>query len=121
MVNTDNGPIDKLALRSINDIEEYWQAVYKDSLKGSYNPPSKLVSYDSTDRSSPTVCHNQTYKLVNAFFTLSATVQALSFYWGFRSGEERRPVPRRWDLLLPRWLLIAVLVGIVVFLYLIPH
>jgi predicted metalloprotease len=69
VVNTDNGAIDKLSLLSINDIEEYWQAVYKDSLKGSYNPPSKLVSYDSTDRDSPSVCHNQTYKLVNAFFT----------------------------------------------------
>ncbi len=69
VVNTNNGPIDKLALLSINDIEEYWQAAYKDSLKGSYNPPSKLVSYDSTERNSPVVCHNQTYKLVNAFFT----------------------------------------------------
>ncbi len=69
VVNTNNGAIDKLALLSINDIEEYWQAAYKDSLKGSYNPPSKLVSYDSTDRNSPVVCHNQTYKLVNAFFT----------------------------------------------------
>jgi predicted metalloprotease len=69
VVNTDNGPIDKLSLLSINDIEEYWQAHYTESLKGTYSPPAKLVSYDSNDRHGPVVCHNETYKLVNAFFT----------------------------------------------------
>ena len=34
VVNTDNGPIDKLSLLSVNDIEEYWQGVYSESLKG---------------------------------------------------------------------------------------
>jgi predicted metalloprotease len=69
VVNTDNGPIDKLSLLSINDIEEYWQSVYSQSLKGSFIPVGKLVSYDSDNPNSPVVCHNDTYKLVNAFFT----------------------------------------------------
>ena len=69
VVNTDNGPIDKLSLLSVNDIEDYWKSVYSQSLKGTFLPVGKLVSYDSNSPSSPIVCHNETYKLVNAFFT----------------------------------------------------
>jgi predicted metalloprotease len=69
VVNTNNGPIDKLSLLSINDIEEYWKSVYSDSLKGTFVPVGKLVSYDSDNRNSPIVCHSETFKLVNAFFT----------------------------------------------------
>ena len=69
VVNTDNGPLDKLSLLSMTDIQEYWKSVYSQSLKGDFLPVGKLVSYDSNDPSSPTVCNNQTYKLVNAFFT----------------------------------------------------
>jgi predicted metalloprotease len=69
VINTDNGAIDKLSLLSVNDIEEYWKSTYDQSLKGTFLPVAKLVSYDSNDPSSPIVCHNETYKLVNAFFT----------------------------------------------------
>lgn len=69
VVNTDNGPIDKLALLSINDIEDYWKSVYSESLKGTFIPVAKMVSYDSDNPNSPIVCHSETYKLVNAFFT----------------------------------------------------
>ncbi len=69
VVNTDNGAINTLALLSVNDIEEYWKSAYSQSLKGTFVPVAKLVSYDSTDPNSPIVCHNDTYKLVNAFFT----------------------------------------------------
>ena len=69
VVNTDNGAIDRLSLLSVNDIEEYWKSVYGESLKGTFVPVGKLVSYDSNSPSSPIVCHNDTYKLVNAFFT----------------------------------------------------
>jgi predicted metalloprotease len=69
VVNTDNGPIDKLSLLSINDIEEYWQSVYSQSLKGTFVAVGKLVSYDSNNPNSPIVCHTDTYKLPNAFFT----------------------------------------------------
>ncbi len=69
VVNTDNGAIDKLALLSINDIQDYWKSVYSQSLKGTFVPVGKLVSYNSDDPNSPIVCHEETYKLVNAFFT----------------------------------------------------
>lgn len=69
VVNTNNGPIDKLSLLSVNDIEEYWKATYSESLEGTFLPVGKLVSYDSNDPNSPIVCHSETYQLVNAFFT----------------------------------------------------
>ncbi|OBI41903.1 peptidase [Mycobacterium sp. E796] len=69
VINTDNGPIDRLSLLSINDIEDYWKSVYSDSLKGTFIPVAKMVSYDSDNPNSPIVCHSETYKLVNAFFT----------------------------------------------------
>jgi predicted metalloprotease len=69
VVNTNNGPIDKLALLSINDIEEFWKANYKEPLKNSYKPVDKFVSYDSNDPNSPIVCRSETYENVNAFFT----------------------------------------------------
>jgi predicted metalloprotease len=69
VVNTDNGTIDKLSLLSINDIQEYWQSVYSQSLKRTFVPVGKMVSYDSDNPNSPIVCHSDTYKLVNAFFT----------------------------------------------------
>ncbi|ORV35458.1 peptidase [Mycobacterium conspicuum] len=68
VVNTNNGPIDKLALLSINDIEEYWKAVYSQSLRGTFRAVDKFVSYDSDDPNSPIVCRRKTYKFVNAFF-----------------------------------------------------
>src|SRR5271166_4765400 len=52
VVNTNNGPIDKLSLLSVNDIEEYWKGAYSQSLKGTFTPVAKLVSYDSNDRNS---------------------------------------------------------------------
>jgi predicted metalloprotease len=69
VINTDNGQIDKLSLQSVTDIEEYWKSAYGQPLKGTFTPVAKLVSYDSNDPSSPIVCHEETYKLVNAFFT----------------------------------------------------
>ncbi|MDT5146393.1 MAG: hypothetical protein QOC58_1038 [Mycobacterium sp.] len=69
VVNTDNGAIDKLSLLSVTDIQDYWKSVYSQSLKGTFVPVGKLVSYNSDNPNSPIVCHNETYKLVNAFYT----------------------------------------------------
>ncbi len=76
VVNTDNGAIDQLSLLSVNDIEEYWKSVYGQSLKGTFVPVGKLVSYNSKDPASPIVCHDDTYKLVNAFYTLRCNLIA---------------------------------------------
>ncbi len=67
--NTDNGDVDKLALLSINDIEQFWKRAYGPPLTGSFKPVKTLVSYDSTSRRSPLICHNRTFKEPNAFFT----------------------------------------------------
>jgi predicted metalloprotease len=67
--NTDGGAVDTLALLSINDIEEYWKQAYGQPLEGGFTPVEELVSYDSDDPNSPTVCFNKTYHNVNAFFT----------------------------------------------------
>jgi predicted metalloprotease len=67
--NTDNGDVDKLALLSINDIEQFWKQTYGPPLTGSFKPVKTLVSYDSTSPRSPAVCRNKTYKEPNAFFT----------------------------------------------------
>lgn len=69
VVNSDHGTIDTLSLLSLNDIEEYWKSAYGESLKGSFEPVAKFVSYNSNDPDSPIVCHSETFKLVNAFYT----------------------------------------------------
>lgn len=65
--NTDHGDNDKLALLSVNDIQDFWEHNF--SFKGGdFKPVDDLISYDSDDPGSPFVCHHETYKLVNAFF-----------------------------------------------------
>lgn len=66
--NTDGGPIDDLMLLAINDIEEFWQRTYASYLPGHFEPVETLLSYDSTDPNSPSVCGTETYQLPNAFF-----------------------------------------------------
>jgi len=50
---TDHGEIDRLSLLSVNDIEGYWESVYGETLKGTFKPVRKLVSYDSEDPEAP--------------------------------------------------------------------
>ncbi len=66
--NTDDGDIDRLSLLAINDIVEFWEKNYSESLEGKFTPIDKLVSYDSDDPSSPKVCGRPTYQLQNAFY-----------------------------------------------------
>lgn len=67
--NTNHGDEDKLVLLSINDIQDFWQSNYSKSFKGDFTPVEELISYDSEDPASPIVCHQRTYKLVNALFS----------------------------------------------------
>jgi predicted metalloprotease len=66
--DTDNGPMDRLALLSVNDIQEFWAKNYADYLPGQFEPVETLVSYDSTDPSSPPLCGSETYQSPNAAF-----------------------------------------------------
>lgn len=54
VINTNNGAIDKLSLLSVNDIEDYWMAVYSESLKGTFRPVANLVT-----RKDPTIVREQ--------------------------------------------------------------
>jgi len=74
--NADDGPIDRLALLAVNDIQDFWQKNYADYLPGEFEPVETLVSYDSTDPSSPEVCGSQTYELPNASFCYPINVMA---------------------------------------------
>jgi predicted metalloprotease len=64
--NTDGGDVDRLALLAVDDIEDFWRHNYSESLQGSFRPVSELLSYDSNDPSSPSVCGEESYQLVNA-------------------------------------------------------
>jgi len=66
--NTDNGEVDRQALLAINDIEDFWKQNYAQSLQGTFEPVSTLLSYDSDDPKSPSACGEKTYKFVNAFY-----------------------------------------------------
>lgn len=64
---TDGGQVDKLALLSINDIEDYWSQHYSPGLDGTFKPVDTLRSYDPHDRGTE-VCGESTYGLVNAMY-----------------------------------------------------
>ena len=74
--NTDNGPIDELALLAVNDIQEFWQQNYAKYFPGSFAPVDTLLSYDSTDPDGPLVCGNDLYGLPNAVFCYLDNVMA---------------------------------------------
>jgi predicted metalloprotease len=74
--DTDDGPVDKLALLAVNDVAAYWSKNYPDSFHGKFSPIEKLLSWDSEDPSSPTVCGTETYQEPNAFFCPSKDIMA---------------------------------------------
>ena len=74
--DTDGGDIDKLAVLAVNDVAEYWEKNYSPALDGEFTPIEKLMSYDSEDPSSPTVCGTDTYQEPNAFFCPSKKLMA---------------------------------------------
>ena len=74
--DTDDGPIDKLALLAVNDVAEYWSKNYPDAFHGKFSPIEKLLSWDSEDPSSPTICGTETYQEPNAFFCPSKDIMA---------------------------------------------
>jgi predicted metalloprotease len=65
---TDNGDNDKLTLSAINDVAQFWEQTYSESLQGSFTPVEDLVSYDSRIQGGQRVCGNRTYQLRNAFY-----------------------------------------------------
>lgn len=66
--DTDGGETDKLALESINDVEQFWQEHYAGSLRGVFRPIRNLASYDSRNPDTPELCGASPYKNPNAFY-----------------------------------------------------
>lgn len=73
--NTDAGDIDRLALLSINDLEDYWQHNY-DGLNGGFEPAGTKYSYDSADPQSRRICGVGTYRFINALYCHTADTMA---------------------------------------------
>jgi predicted metalloprotease len=65
---TDDGPMDRLALLAVNDIQEFWAKNYENYLAGQFEPVDTLASYDSTDPNSPELCGSSMYDSPNAAF-----------------------------------------------------
>jgi predicted metalloprotease len=74
--NSDNGPVDTLALSAIDDLEQFWSEHWDGALGGTYTPVAELVSYDAADPASPRVCGNNLYELSNAFYCFDGDVMA---------------------------------------------
>ncbi|MHA7651340.1 neutral zinc metallopeptidase [Mycobacterium sp. ML4] len=72
--NTDNGEIDHLGLLALNDIEEFWKNNWPDAAKKPFEAVGTVVSYDSTDPSSPVVCRSKTYKVINAAYAFNCNL-----------------------------------------------
>ncbi|BBY95585.1 peptidase [Mycobacterium gallinarum] len=65
---SDDGPMDRLALLAVNDIQDFWADNYEKYLAGQFEPVDTLASYDSTDPNSPELCGSSMYDSPNAAF-----------------------------------------------------
>ncbi|MGW0162843.1 neutral zinc metallopeptidase [Mycobacterium sp. NPDC003323] len=75
--NTDDGPVDRLVMQAVEDLDEFWSQNWEGALAGSsYTPVSGLVSYDASDPNGPVVCGNDLYELANAFYCFDDDVMA---------------------------------------------
>ncbi|MEO9223085.1 MAG: neutral zinc metallopeptidase, partial [Mycobacteriaceae bacterium] len=69
--------LDQLATNAVADIQKYWQETYPKLFNEPFEPVKKLVSYDSTDRSSRAkICGRSTAGLINAFYCPSGDLIA---------------------------------------------
>jgi predicted metalloprotease len=63
----DGGPVDRLALSALDDVQQYWQAVFPQEFGRDYTPIRRVVSFDSTGAGG-SVCGTGVAGLVNAFY-----------------------------------------------------
>ncbi|OPE45410.1 peptidase, partial [Mycolicibacterium diernhoferi] len=69
VANTDNGPIDRLAVAAVSDVEDYWNGAFAETFDSPFRPVRKLLSWDARKtRSAITFCGESTAGLVNAAF-----------------------------------------------------
>ncbi|MEV6073115.1 metallopeptidase [Nocardia sp. NPDC052001] len=75
--NADGGSIDKLALNTLADLQEYWTAQYAKTFPGTFTPVNRFISWDSTAPRSQAVqfCRASTFQEVNAAYcTVDQTI-----------------------------------------------
>ncbi|MEU5693681.1 neutral zinc metallopeptidase [Actinosynnema sp. NPDC020468] len=66
--NGDGGEMDRLAINTLADVEDYWEQQLPANFAGTkFDPVKRLVSYDSTG-AGVTVCRTNTAGVANAFY-----------------------------------------------------
>ncbi|MFG1792021.1 metallopeptidase [Nocardia sp. NPDC049149] len=68
--NGDGGRIDKLALNTISDVQEFWTTEYPKNFPGTFKPVTRFLSWDAAapKEQSITFCKVDTYQVVNAAY-----------------------------------------------------
>ncbi|GAA3433214.1 neutral zinc metallopeptidase [Kutzneria kofuensis] len=69
VTNSDHGEMDRLAVNTLSDVDDYWRDQLPKVFGKQFKPASKLTSYDS-DGANLRVCagHENTAGVVNAFY-----------------------------------------------------
>jgi uncharacterized protein len=68
--NGDGGAMDKLALNTVADLEEFWKTEYSKNFPGTFKPVSRLISWDAKAPKEESIkfCKSDTYHFVNAAY-----------------------------------------------------
>ncbi len=70
-----DSPSDRIAIATLADLFDYYGSTFEADFGQPYVPPAHLVSYDSTDKDA-TVCGQDVYQFVNAFYSDSCDTVA---------------------------------------------
>ncbi|MEU4741334.1 neutral zinc metallopeptidase [Actinosynnema sp. NPDC023658] len=65
--NGDGGEMDRLAINTLADVEEYWTEQLPEHFDRQFEPVKRLVSYDSTGKGVE-ICRTNTAGVANAFY-----------------------------------------------------
>ncbi|WP_040865772.1 metallopeptidase [Nocardia exalbida] len=68
--NGDGGAMDKLALNTIADVQDFWATEYPEYFPGTFKPVTRYISWDAKAPKAQSVkfCKSDTYQVVNAAY-----------------------------------------------------
>ncbi|WP_039796959.1 metallopeptidase, partial [Nocardia araoensis] len=68
--NGDGGAVDKLALNTIADVQDFWTTEYPEHFPGRFQPVTRFISWDAKAPRTQSVkfCKSDTYQVVNAAY-----------------------------------------------------
>ncbi|MEU6829200.1 metallopeptidase [Nocardia beijingensis] len=68
--NGDGGAVDKLALNTIADVQDFWTTEYPEHFPGTFRPVTRFISWDAKAPRTQSVkfCKSDTYQVVNAAY-----------------------------------------------------